>query len=792
MVPDTPPPLLSPRLARALGWSVLFAVLALASFTLPLMPGADLDPSWRMALGYFYENGMQFGHDVIFTYGPLGFVMGKTFSGLQFWSLIAGQVVLALVSAAVIIFQGRRLQGNARLVFFGFFLLFGITYEDALHMLVIAILAFELLRMADEKRTWLVIPIAAIFAGYAQIKFTDLLLATYGVLVAVGYHGWRGQWRSAGLLGLSYVGTFLGIWLACGQSLLNLPAYFYGSWQISAGYQWAMGFPTAPHHLWPGLVVLALMVAYAGLHLLLAPAKPRAWANVLLLGAFVYLNWKHGFVRSDGHMIGFFFCMLLPITAYPALLDDPPRWRLAHRWVFIFALGFSLWSLENALASVVQGSLSLFQSKTLGTLRSVFHWEETRQTYRDRLSNARSGSDLAQTRELVGRHTVDVLGSEQSVALFNKFNYRPRPVIQGYSTFTPALAQLNGDYFSSAQAPEYVLMRVETIDGRLPMMDDAQVMVLLAQRYEYVRTERSYHIWKRNPGPFDPAKVAPRLLRSADVAVNQPLVFGDLSEKQPLWLRVDLQPSLLGKIRSFLYKPPQVRIGLEDTAGNQHDYLMPLPQGRNGFIVNPLIEDLYDYMQFAANRPQKLVRSITVQIVAGDEKYFAATAQCTLSTLPTANSAASYFPKDAEGLDKLFTMFKSYPIAFQSQTGFAGGIIDGKGVAIMHAPSQMIFEVPPGAKTISGQFGFVEATYTNGGNTNGAWFLVYWSDGTKRVDLFARFMNPVNVTADRGLQDFSASLKGISGGRLYLETTPGPYNDYSWDWTGWTGISISK
>lgn len=789
---DTPPPLLPARVSRALGWSVLYTLLATAIFTFPLMPGADLDPSWRMALGYFFENGMQFGREVIFTYGPLGFIMSKTFSGLQFWSLIAGQLVLALISAAVIIYQGRRLQGNARLIYFGFFLLFGITYEDALHMLVIAILGFELLRMVDEKRTGLVVPIAAVFAGYAQIKFTDLLLATFTVLVAMGYQVWQGRRRDAALLGLVYVVFFLGIWLACGQSLLNLPAYFYGSWQISDGYQWAMGFPTPSHQLWPGLVVLFLMVAYTGLHLLLSSAKPRALANVLLLGAYIYLNWKHGFVRSDGHMIGFYFCALLPIVAYPTLLDDPPRWRLAHRWVFVFALGFSLWSLENALASVVQGALATFQAKTWGNLGLVTHWEETRQRYRDRLAVARSGSELAQIRQLVGRATVDVLGSEQSVALFNRFNYRPRPVIQGYSTFTPALAQMNGDFFASAQAPEYVLMRLETIDGRLPTLDDAQVLVVLAQRYEFVRTERTYHLWRRKPGPFDPATIAPRLLRTANVAVNQPFAIGDLAEKQPLWLRVDLQPSLLGKIRSFLYKPPQVRIKLEDTAGNPHDYLMPLPQGRNGFIVNPLIEDLYDYMQFAANRPQKLTRAITVQIAAGEEKFFADTALCEVSALPTATSAASYFPPGAGGLDKLFAMFKSYPVAFQSQTGFSGAMIDGKGVAVMHAPSQMIFEMPAGAKTISGQYGFVEATYTNGGNTNGAWFIVYWSDGTKRTDLLARFLNPVNVPGDRGLQDFSASLKGLSGGRLYLETGPGPYNDYSWDWTGWTGISIAK
>ena len=33
-----------------------------------------------------------------------------------------------------------------------------------------------------------------------------------------------------------------------------------------------------------------------------------------------------GFVRADGHMIGFFYCALLPVVAFPVLFDEPaPR-----------------------------------------------------------------------------------------------------------------------------------------------------------------------------------------------------------------------------------------------------------------------------------------------------------------------------------------------------------------------------------------------------------------------------------------------------------------------------------
>ena len=53
-----------------------FVVVAL--FTLPLSlrgVGAGLDPSWQVGLQLAAVNGFVFGRDVLFTYGPLGFLM---------------------------------------------------------------------------------------------------------------------------------------------------------------------------------------------------------------------------------------------------------------------------------------------------------------------------------------------------------------------------------------------------------------------------------------------------------------------------------------------------------------------------------------------------------------------------------------------------------------------------------------------------------------------------------------------------------------------------------------------
>lgn len=773
-------------MARVLGWAVVFLLFVIGSFNYPLMPSADLDPSWRMALGYFSDQGMQFGKDVVFTYGPLGFVMGKTFSGIQFWGLIAGQLTLAIISGVVLLRQGLLIKGTGRWLYFPYMLLFGISYEDALHMLVICLLGFELLRLKDARNYLFVSLVAAVLAIYAQIKFTDLLLAVFIVVVVVAYGVWRRQWLLSAWLGVAFTFVYVGIWIGCGQQFSNLAAYLRGSWEISQGYQWAMGFPSPPVPLFLALTVLGVLLAYIGRHLWLQPDKPRAVANALLLSAFLYLNWKHGFVRADGHMIGFFICALLPLTAYPFLLGDLNRHYRLHRWVFAAMILISVIALEKALWGVVRQSLAIFQGRIWGNIENVVNWNATRQRYRDQLSIARAAVDLHDTRKEVGQHTLDVVGFEQGAAILNRFNYRPRPVIQSYSAFTPYLARINGDFFASEHAPDYVLMKIQTIDGRLPVMDDSLATTILAYRYKYVLVEKGFDLWKRDPGAFDAAAYRPRLIRRTELAINQDHNL-ETYNSQPIWIRIDLQPSLLGKLRSFLYKPPQVTLRIQDTDGALHDFLMPLPQGRTGFIVNPIIENSVDYMRFANNAAPKVARAISLRINPGDEIFFATSAEIDLASLPVTNSSSSYF---SELNRRLFHMFKSYPVSYSSSTPLSASAVDDVDVAVLHAPSQMVFEVPKAATLVRGRFGFLPGTYTNGGETNGAEFVVYWSNGSRRVDLFRKFLNPLNVLEDRGLHEFECELHDVSGGLIYLEIKPGPYENRAWDWTAWSGVEI--
>jgi hypothetical protein len=772
--------------AGVVGRVLLWLLLAATILSFPRYPEAGLDASWRMALGWFYQQGLQFGPDVVFTYGPLGFLMGKTYSGLQFASLMGWQVVQAAVFAGVIMASGRRLRGTAQVFYYLYFLLLGVIYEDALHMIVIALLGWELVRRTGEAFRRNTPLIALLLAVLALIKFTNLMLAAFAVLVVAALEWWRRRPRAALPVVGWFCGGFLVLWMLCRQNPLHLPSYLLRSWEVSQGYQAAMALPTPPEALWKALVVLAALVVYLALYCRLQPDKPRALAFAAILAAFIYLNWKHGFVRADGHMIGFFICALVPVAGFPALLEDGPRWRWLQRALLVPAGVLCVAGVHTALPGVVLGLASNFQGNLMDRADRVLHWTSFRRTFDDRLREQRQQADLPRVRAVVGRATVDVLGYEQAVALFNGLNYRPRPVFQSYSAYTPRLARWNAQHYASAAAPEFALFRLETLDDRLATMDDALLLNLFVHRYEYLLAEKGWQLWRRIPGAPDPTLSAPRPLRSVAVPLNTLFDLGEPSD-QSLWVEIDLPLSLFGRLRDFAYKTPLVRLAVEEADGRVRRYRLPPLEGRTGFILNPLMETADDFLDFAGGKSRRFARRVTVEVPEGDRACFAGSARIGLFALTPPEAGARDFAQ--AGRAKCW-MFKTVPLAVTAFALPSETVIDGRDAVVMHAPSRMDFVLPTGAQEISGAFGYLPGAYQGDARTDGAEFRVVWTDGAQQAVLFSRYLDPRAKPDDRGLQSFRVDLRGRAGGQLRLEVDPGPNHDHGWDWTAWTAIEI--
>ncbi len=768
-------------LFRCLG----FLVLTVIAFSVPEFPAAELDASWRMALGKFFVEGRQFGTEVVFTYGPLGFEMGRTYWGGQWASLIVWQAVQAVVFTGIVYWQGYRLTGYARLFFFLYFFLFGLTYQDAMHQTIIALAGIELIRRSDASWRWSSALLLALLATLSLVKFTNMLLAFFLVLLAGGLELWTRRRLSALRMPVLFLGFLLLGWIICGQQLGNFPAYLHSSWEISQGYQDAMGFPCPPYQLYLALTALGLVMSYLLLNLATHPARVRCAFLTLGSGAYIYLNWKHGFIRADGHQVGFYYALLTVIVTASFILEDAPRFKLLKCLMLATAGLLAVLGADLVLPGVARGALGGVQNKVNQNVSFALGLSHTRELYDARLRGEKDAIELLKTKSTVGRSTVDVLGFVQAVALFNDFNYQPRPVFQSYSAYSPYLSRLNYDYYASGRAPDYVLFKLQTIDYRLATMDDPHVLRLLIQRYTYLFSELGYSVWKRKPGPYDAAAFEPKLIRSTITHLGEKVGLADLAG-QNIWVEIDYRFSLLGRLQRFFYKPPLVQLRITDDKGIETMHRLPQPIGQTGFMLNPVTDDLLEFMRAAGGTAKRLASAISIETTPQDRASLQNDIKVSFFSLPPSAAGTNFFKE----VDKAkFWMFVDSPVSYQALNPPNEDLIDRRPVMIMHAPSEMIFDVPAGATQINGAYGFLPGAYSNGGRTNGAEFVIYWSNGGEPVILHERFLDPVNKMSDRGLQKFSVKLPKSSG-RVFLRVNPGPFGEFAFDWTGWTGIEF--
>ncbi len=78
-----------------------------------------------MVLSFAASHGLQHGHDIAFTYGPLGYLGAATYIGDIFNHYILWQVLSNIVIVAVLYRFGRTLLGWRQIVYYLYIFCFG-------------------------------------------------------------------------------------------------------------------------------------------------------------------------------------------------------------------------------------------------------------------------------------------------------------------------------------------------------------------------------------------------------------------------------------------------------------------------------------------------------------------------------------------------------------------------------------------------------------------------------------------------------------------------------------------
>lgn len=603
---------------------VVATALSLAILSLPVgAPDLGADASWCGVLEWAHQHRMQFGKDIVFTYGPLGFLFTPYTLQAPRASVAWANTLLCFQSMLGLCLVAWRLGWGWRALLLGIFVWESGPMEFRADLAVeIGLLSWGLLFVVElGKRQKLCALAFIVVAGVASlVKLSHLVAAGLSVCACAAYAASRGKYR----LGVSILGGFGGVfligWVACGQALSNLGSFLVKGFLVSRDYDQGVGLAGLPMLRTAGFVLGGLALAAVWLRTLGArgSAERQPWTGRAILlvwfSGLLWLVWKHSLVRVDRyHVIELAVFAPVIALALEVVTASGPKQLWAAR---LATLGCCLvsWALmEYAFlpelkASVIQPfRLIAYHSRCL-----IFP-SSWRQDLQPGIEANRSLADLPELRARIGTASADVFGSRQAYALLDGLAYRPRPVFQSYAVYNPALARLNEEFYLSERGPEFVLFETPGLDHRFGVLSDGLAFRALLLNYRATASEGPFLLLQRQSS--EPATL--KLLREGSVRAGEPIPLAEGGTGN-IWLELELEPTALGRLGSWLTRPATIRLSAWDQTAAGMKLLArggaAPPLLRTGFVASPCLLKLEDVRRFYKGEPALRPSAYSVEL----------------------------------------------------------------------------------------------------------------------------------------------------------------------------------
>jgi hypothetical protein len=780
---------------------ILLLWFSFIQFSTPIKAG--LDPSWTQTLGYAFKHKLQAGIDYIFTCGPLGYfsVLNSSYDAELFYGKIVWWAIFSFLFAIIFLIRGYQLRTPTEKLVYFFLLIVVISQQipPAMDILYFAAMVCSTILVIHppsgfrSHRSYFsfLSLVLLILAVLALAKFSYFILAAIcflGILI----HLWH-QYSSriaVSVLVISMIG-FLILWILVGQSPANLPAFISNYWQISSGYSEAM----SANFLWGKFYLNVITITLTGLMILLAcfhqPWQLARFISATIILTSIFIIWKAGIVRHVGFPI-FFFMLIVPF-----FIERPQPMSPIRSWIFSALLFTNIAVVFNGLfyfAFTPSDFIGRWNQQIVNNITSFYSLNALKERNQAIYSQLQQLHDLSQIRSVIKQAPVDIFSHRQSVLFLNQFNYHPRPVFQGHGAYTETLLKINGHFYASNQAPQFVLFQLTAIDGRFPLMEDSQTALVLLRDYKPLLIEKDFLLLKREEPRRENLAI-----NTYPPLFNESVKFGENIDIQSFYhrnlvLSLNIKKSILGKLLQFFFRLPEsTYIEIQTIEGDTLSYRLIPSMTRLDFFLNPLILTTENLVRWYA-KPLALKRVHTLRIVLKNQwlhYLFQPNIEISIS-----ESQISPYPIDEVSKKNLLTDF--YP-AFNTIPDYLVGNINRtmenqQPVLMVHAPGEMHFQLTQsGIYTFSSEFGILAGAYDpiqNKSPTDGVEFSVSLLENEQETVLFKRLLQPLKLATDRGIQSSKVTVQINTPGKLILRTHPGPANSPLSDWSFWRAIQI--
>jgi hypothetical protein len=579
-----PTPRRASLLRLAIGALALLLVLARFLPTKHVLAGAVQDEGWVWGLKVAAAHGLVFGRDLIFTYGPFGPLETRLFDPSMRGLIAGGGALMGVAFATGLLAIARP----AMLIVTA--LLLSLVQTDAL-VYALPLPAMLLCARLRPDRPLSRSTLAAVLTLLPALALLPLIKGSFlaASLLSVALLTtllWRSRHKQLALALPVLTALCLALlWRAAGQPLAALPDYFSNQLSIIIGYNDAMAVhgPRADTLIAVSFCISLLAALAWG-----ARALPRAVSLPLgaCVGALLFLAFKAGFSRQDP----------------------------GHETITISALGLMFLLLSNWLPRIEAGAAALVGVALLvwpvaglsplgaasAALQSLS--AELRGTVRLAVDPAGLEADFAASVPVVPAlpwrppGTADIYSSGQLRLFATGLTWAPRPVLQSYAAYTPRLARLNLDHLIGAAAPENIFFRPEPIDFRLPSLEDGLSWPALLSLYDPASYDAALDLaWlRRADHPAKLAEPGPPLL------VSEPRLGETVTlpaTPMALWARIDVRPTIAGRLAGLLLRTPFLDIRLDFADGRSEEFRFIPGMASPGFLISPFVTTALDFLR---------------------------------------------------------------------------------------------------------------------------------------------------------------------------------------------------
>ena len=338
--------------------------------------------------------------------------------------------------------------------------------------------------------------VSFLMAVASLIKFTAIFISVSMLMFMTVFFLYKKQIKHLCCMLLVYIISILVLLVISGQKITNLPAYLLNSYEVSEGYSYAMILNGPLREVCIGFCVVGLM-----LFLLLTSIlknKPNSAYFILISLGFVFVSFKHGFIRHDGHVYIFFGNALLIFCSM--YITNKKQFPLLSRWLSLIMtcvlIAFIFKQHPRLIIPDVPGNLKMISSALSLATDNAAGKTQKLENIKSEMRKAYSLND--ETIKYIGNKSMDIMPWEISLPFAYNLKWSPCPVFQSYNAYTDKLDMLNSRYFESVNAPEFLLYDASRfVDDRYPLFDTPATFRTILRNYKPAFTDGQFIILQK-------------------------------------------------------------------------------------------------------------------------------------------------------------------------------------------------------------------------------------------------------------------------------------------------------